>query len=88
MYNKDLIPAERQMRNLLAQLDNAEVAVLSAKLDRDYTAQRPYPYRFHIQAWGDSNFREWARSYAQTRDEERTIIPFGHGEVFSLHDYD
>lgn len=88
MYNKDLIPAERQMRNLLEQLDKAEVIVLSARVDMDYSSPRPYPFRFHIHAWEDSNFRVWARNYAQEEDEERRIIPFGYGEVFSRHDHD
>lgn len=88
MYNKDLIPAARQMRNLLEQLVKAEVTVLNVRIAMDYTTERPHPFRFHIQAWGDSNFRVWASGYAQVVDEEGTIIPFGLGEVFSLHDYD
>lgn len=83
--NNNLIHAERQMRNLLEQLVKAEVTVLSARLDMDYKAPRPYPFRFHIQAWEDSNFRVWASNYAQTVDERQTIVPFGHGEVFTLH---
>ena len=88
MYNKDLIPAERQMHNLLEQLVEAEVTVLAARVDMDYNAPCPYPFRFHIHAWGDSNFRVWASNYAQVEDKEQTTIPFGHGEVFSLHDHD
>ena len=86
--NIDLIPAERQMRNLLEQLVKAEVTVHSARVEMDYHAPRPYPFRFHIHAWGDSNFRVWARCYAQTVNNKQTTIPFGYGEVFSLHDYD
>lgn len=85
MYNKNLIPAERQMRELLAQLDRAEVTVLAARLDMDYTAPSPHPFHFHIQAWGDSNFRVWASNYAQTINVQYTRIPFGYGEVFSLN---
>lgn len=87
MYNKDMILAERQMRNLLEQLDNAEVTVLSARLDMDYSTPRPHPFQFHIQAWGDSNFREWSRCYWLEESERQTTVPFGYGEVFSLrHD--
>lgn len=85
MYNKNLIPAERQMRNLLEQLSKAKVTVLSARLNMDYKASRPYPFRFHIQAWEDSNFLVWASGYLRTVDERETTVPFGHGEVFTLH---
>ena len=85
MPNTNLIPAEKQMSNLLEQLVRADVTILSVRIDMDYRTPDPHPFHFYIHAWEDSNFRVWARSYAQTIDVQGTHIPFGYGEVFSLH---
>ena len=85
MYNRNLIPAERLMRILLENLDEAKVTVLAAHVDMDYATPAPHPFRFHIQAWDDGNFRKWSCCYWLEESDRQTTIPFGCGVVFSLH---
>lgn len=86
--NNNLISTTRHMQNMIQELCEADVTVLSARIDMDYNTPRPHPFRFYIHAWNDENYARWAVSYHTEENEQRheTTVPFLDGQVYVLND--
>lgn len=86
--NTNLISAARHARNIMIELSDADVTVLSVRIDMVYNTPRPHPFRFFIHAWNDQNFARWAAQYITIKNKQRheTSVPFLDGQVFVLDD--
>ena len=86
--NNNLISTARHMQNMIQELCEADVTVLSARISMNYNTPMPHLFRFNILAWNDENFARWAVQYRTYEDEQRheTSVPFLDGRVLVLHD--
>lgn len=86
--NSNMLSAFRHAQEIVNQLCEADVRILSVRIDMDCETPRPHLFRFYIHAWNDENFIRWAVQYQTCENEQRheTSVPFLDGQVFVLND--
>lgn len=86
--NTNLLPVSQRAYKIVEELNNAQVTILSMRIDMDYNTPCPHLFRFYIHAWNDQNFDRWAGEYLRHVDMQRHEIQvrFVNGMVYALND--